>query len=114
MRIIYITALLGALTACGPSLSNDPIYAALKANPPTTIPAQFLPKLRQGRFACEVFNEGKGNQYMTCWWPSGKPVRSATLSYYGPTPISPPTPSKISVPGGAPITGFLPLTKENK
>lgn len=106
--------LLAALTsglligACGPSTQNDPIYQQLKANPPTTIPAKFLPDLRRGQFKCEVFNEGRANQYMTCWFPRGAPS-AAYLSYFGPSPIDPPHPSKLISSGGDPITEFIPF-----
>ncbi len=97
------------LTACGPAPENDPIYQALRANQPTEIPAKHLPKLRGGRASCDVYNEGRADQYMTCWWPGGLPSSAAYLAYYGPNPISPPKPSQITVPGGAGVTGFLPL-----
>ena len=81
------------LSACGPSLQNDPIYAALKANPPTQVPVDVARKLRSGtRSECEVQNEGQSNQYMTCWFSSGLPPQSATLSYFAPSLLSPPSP----------------------
>ena len=104
----YVFAFLAALgpVACGQGLANDPIYQALLANPPTEIPAQHLPLLRQGRASCDVFEEGTALQYMTCWWPSGIPVSSVTLTYYGPNPLNPPRPDKIAVPGSQTITAF--------
>jgi hypothetical protein len=93
------------LTACGTTPENDPIYQALRANPPTSIPDQHLAKLRQGRLSCDVFHEGRSDQYMTCWWPqSFKPTRTAYLTYYGSSIVRPPTPSIISVPGGDLVT----------
>ena len=94
------------LVACGSSSQNDPIYLALKANPPTSIPDRHLPKLRQGRFSCDVFNEGRSDQYMTCWWPQDglKPVQTAYMTYFRPNPINPPRPSKIISPDGALIS----------
>lgn len=70
------------LTACGPAPENDPIYQALRANPPTEIPAKHLPKLRRGGVSCDFFNEGRVDQYMTCWWPAGKPTQVAGLHFY--------------------------------
>ena len=100
-----VLAIFAALSvaACGSSSQNDPIYLALKANPPTSIPDWHLSKLQQGRFSCDVFNEGSSDQYMTCWWPQDglRPVQTAYMSYFGPNPISPPRPSKIVVPDGA-------------
>ncbi len=107
ISIITITAAL-SLSACAQSVANDPVYLALKANPPTSIPARHLPKLRKGRFSCDVFNEGKASQYMTCWWPGGLPSSAAYLSYYSPG-IPRPHPSKIMAPGGQPITEYMSL-----
>ena len=107
MRLLPLcTAFSLALTACGPAPENDPIYQALKANPPTEIPAKHLPKLRRGAVACDVYNEGKSNQYMTCWWPAGIPVSGVLYTYYGPSPLRPPHPSQITVPGGTTIKTF--------
>ena len=96
------TAFSLALAACGTAPENDPIYQALKANPPTEIPAKHLPRLRRGAFACDVYNEGQARQYMTCWWPQDgmKPVQTAYLSYFPPSILRPPNPSQIMVPGG--------------
>ena len=96
------------LSACGPNPQSDPIFLRLKENPPTTIPERHLVKIRQGRFSCDVHNEGRADQYMTCWWPSGKPPSSAMLTYYGPS-ISRPSPDKIMAPGGTPLTDRIPL-----
>jgi hypothetical protein len=97
----YALFALGLLVSgCSPSPDNDPVYAALKANPPTEIPSKYLPQLRERRSACDVFNEGKPNQqYMTCWFPSGAPSE-AYLAYFAPNPLSPPHPSKLISPGG--------------
>ncbi|MGH1454555.1 MAG: hypothetical protein ACRBBV_15425 [Paracoccaceae bacterium] len=106
-KITALFALALGLAACGPAPENDPIYQALKANPPTEIPAKHLPKLRRGAFACDIYNEGQANQYMTCWWPADRsdpPV--AVLTYYGPS-LSSPRPEQITVPGGEPVTDFL-------
>ena len=94
-----------ALAACGPAPENDPIYQALKANPPTEIPAKHLPRLRRGAFACDVYNEGQANQYMTCWWPNG----SGTVAYltYFRGGLNPPRPESITVPGGTALTGYI-------
>ncbi|MGJ8627619.1 MAG: hypothetical protein ACSHXB_11735 [Sulfitobacter sp.] len=62
--LIALTAL---LSGCGAHNANDPAFLALKANPPTSIPAKHLPKLRRGIVSCDLFNEGKSSQYMTCW-----------------------------------------------
>ncbi|MCX7568343.1 hypothetical protein OS189_18555 [Sulfitobacter sp. F26169L] len=96
--------------ACGPSPQNDPIYQALVANPPTQVPAELIPRLRSDRPACEVFNQNKLNQYMTCWWPRGIPKSSAYLAYYRPNPVSPPHPSKLISSGGRPITEHVPFS----
>jgi len=100
-KIIALFALALGLAACGPATENDPIYQALKANPPTEIPARHLPNLRRGQFSCDVGNEGRHNQYMTCWWPqSFKPTKTAYFTYYGPSIPHSPKPSMITVPGG--------------
>ena len=108
MPVIVITTAFG-LTACATTPENDPIYARLKANPLTEIPPQYLPRLREGNFACDVFNEGRADQYMTCWWPSGLPAQTANLTYYGPNGLRRPHPSNISTPGGKPISERIPL-----
>ncbi|MEP5082533.1 MAG: hypothetical protein ABJR46_13845 [Tateyamaria sp.] len=105
-KAIGLCIVLG-LAACGPALENDTVYLALKANPPTSIPAHHLKKLRGGRASCEVFEEGTARQYMTCWWPGGLPTSAAALSYYGPNRFTPPEPSRLFAPGGEPITEFL-------
>ncbi|WP_143163096.1 hypothetical protein [Roseovarius pacificus] len=111
MKSLILLCAALALTACGPRPENDPIYQALLADPPTLIPARHMPKLRGGHVACDVYNEGRSDQYMTCWWPQDglKPVQSAYLTYYRPSVIRPPTPSMISVPGGAPVVGRVPV-----
>jgi hypothetical protein len=96
------------LTACGTTPENDPIYQALRANQPTEIPAKHLPKLRGGRASCDVYNEGRADQYMTCWWPSGLPVQTASLSYYG-AGLTRPRPENIIAPGGIPVSGRIPV-----
>jgi hypothetical protein len=72
------------LTACGPSPKSDPIYLVLKKNPPTSISAADLVKLRAGRVACNIFNEDTKTEYQTCWFPLGKPTKAAQLYYYKP------------------------------
>ena len=105
MKYVFLLAAALGLSACGTNSKNDPVYAALKANPPTAIPTKHLPKLREGRASCDVFNEGTSNQYMNCWWPqSFNPTRTAYLTYYGSSIVRPPTPSMISVPGGDLVT----------
>lgn len=100
-----------ALASCGPSPNDDPIYQALLANPPTQVPAKFVPFLRKAVAspeACEVFNEGLSNQYMTCWWSSGSPRSAASVKYYPPSPLKPPTPDRLSRLGqGLPVTQFI-------
>lgn len=71
-----------ALAACTTTVANDPVYAALRANPPKVIPAKHLPRLRKGIVSCDFFNEGSRSDYMTCWFPSGKPTKTAKLYYY--------------------------------
>lgn len=102
-----VAALLLSLAACGTTVETDPIYARLKANPPTEIPARYLPRLRDGNFACEVFNEGRADQYMTCWFSGGLPASGAYLSYFGPNGLRRPDPSNIVAPGGEPITEYI-------
>ncbi len=105
LSVILIAAL--GLSACAQSVANDPVYLALKANPPTSIPARHLPKLRKDRFSCDVFNEGKASQYMTCWWPAGGSVpHVAKLTYY-PSGLRKPSPERIGAPGGATISKYL-------
>ncbi|GGO53197.1 hypothetical protein SAMN05444398_10158 [Roseovarius pacificus] len=106
LRRTGVVVVVLALTACGPRPENDPIYQALLADPPTSIPARHMPKLRGRHVACDVYNEGRSDQYMTCWWPSGKPVSSVYLTYYGPSLLLPPHPSRISVPGGRGVKTF--------
>lgn len=108
---LWLTTLCAALalTACGSSSDNDPIYLALKANPPTKIPAKHLPKLRRGIVSCDVYKEGTAGQYMTCWWPAGG-SNFATLTYYGAGQgLRRPHPKNIIAPGGKYITGFIPI-----
>jgi len=103
------TAFSLALAACGPAPENDPIYRALKANPPTEIPARHLAKLRRGIVSCDVYNENQASQYMTCWWTSGLPPQGAYLTYYGPATPSP-SPTRITAPGGTRVfSGYLPI-----
>lgn len=109
--VSFISRRIGALSAvallvlvsCGNRFENDPVYQALKANPPTEIPARHLPRLRRGSFSCDVFEEGTARQYLTCWWSNGLPPKSAYLSYYG-GGVKRPHPSKINAPGGQLIT----------
>ncbi len=108
-KIIGFLVALSALTGCGPSPESDPIYQQLKANPPKEIPARHLPRLRRGIPACDVYNEGKANQYMTCWWSAGigNPTAAAMLSYYRPNPMRPPHPGMASgMSPGTSITGY--------
>ena len=101
-----LCAFLG-LSTCTAPVANDPIYAALKASPPKAIPAKHLPKLRNGRASCDVFNEGKASQYMTCWWPIGRSVPPvAILTYYG-GGLQRPDPANIIASGGRPVTDYL-------
>lgn len=99
--------------ACGPSPQNDPIYQALLANPPTEVPDEFLVDLRNGRSQCKTFNIKRADQYMICWFAtgvtrSGRPAM--TISYYGPSPINPPSPNQIISQGGLPLTnGPIPV-----
>lgn len=101
--------------ACGPSPQNDPIYQALLANPPTTIPKNIRPFIRNGQSQCEVFNRDRSDQYMLCWFKvdillaNGTPTRAASVSYYGPSPLNPPDPSKIIARGGRPVGDYVPL-----
>ncbi|MEP3826793.1 MAG: hypothetical protein ABJM47_01790 [Lentilitoribacter sp.] len=80
----YVLLLIAAISlgACSTSAGNDPVYAALKANPPTAIPAKHLPRLRRGTVSCDFFNAGQQGEYMTCWFPSGKPTKTAQLYFY--------------------------------
>jgi len=104
MKKILLAA--GILAACGRAPENDPVYQALRANPPTEIPERHLEKLRQGRFSCDVYEEGTAQQYMTCWWPrAGNTV--AYLSYYG-GGLRRPTPDGYVTPGEG-VTGYLPI-----
>ena len=81
LRILFILAAL-ALSGCGGGVSSDPQFLALKANPPTEIPPADVAKLRAGKVACNIFNEGQESEYQTCWWPGGKPTQAAGLHYY--------------------------------
>ncbi len=98
------------LTACGHGSDNDPIYQQLKANPPTEIPARHVPKLKQGLKSCDVFNEGKLNQYLTCWSPNMGLVKYyATQLYYHPNPLHPPRPDMSFGGSGKPVSQKVPL-----
>lgn len=102
-------AVLVVLAGCGLSPKNDPVYLALKANPPKEIPARHLPKLRKNIPSCDVFNEGRLSEYMTCWLPAALSVpHVASLSYYGPGTILP-DPTMLVEAGGNSITGYLPI-----
>lgn len=107
-KVSVFPALLAVLlAACSPSAENDPIYRALLENRPTEVPARHMARLRRGLASCDIFNQGKLTQYMTCWWPGGRPVSGAGLYYYPPNPLSPPHPSKLIVPGGPKVTTLL-------
>ena len=108
MRCMILLLAALALVACGSSPENDPVLLALKGNPPNSIPARHLPKLRRGAVSCDIHNEGLMDQYMTCWWPSGKPTSSAILTYYG-GGLWRPHPENIIAPGGKPISKRLPI-----
>lgn len=107
MKYVFgLCAVLG-LGACSSNPERDPVYLALKANPPTSIPAKHLPKLRRGIVSCDVFEEGAAQQYMTCWWPAGRSVPPvALLTYYG-GGLRRPHPDNIIAPGGEPISDYL-------
>jgi len=107
MKKIFGFCIALGMAACGPTLENDPVYQALKANPPTSIPAHHLKKLRGGRASCDVFEEGTARQYMTCWWPNGAGT-FAYLSYYGSSNFVT-NPNKLIAPGGEGITPYLPV-----
>lgn len=108
-RTIFAAVMTMGLVACGPSPENDPVFLALKANPPTEIPARHLPKLRESRSSCDVFNEGQPSEYMTCWLPVGftEPL-VARLRYFGPGLIRP-NREMLGESGGALIAGPLPV-----
>ncbi len=108
MKYAFLLLAALGLGACGISSGSDPVYAALRANPPTSIPSEHLSKLRQGRASCDVFNRGKSSQYMTCWWPGGKPTSAAYLSYYG-GGLQRPNPNNLIAPGGKPVTEYIKL-----
>lgn len=108
-RAALIAAMVAGLGACGPRPENNPVYLALKANPPKEIPARHLPKLRKNRPSCEVFNQGQPGAYMTCWLPVALGVPPvASLSYYGPGTILL-DPTMLVEAGGNSITGDLPI-----
>ncbi|GGO53212.1 hypothetical protein SAMN05444398_10153 [Roseovarius pacificus] len=108
MKSLILLCAALALTACGPSGKNHPVYKELKANPPTSIPARHLPKLRRGVVSCDVYNEGRADQYMTCWWPSYSIPPVAYLSFYG-GGLLPAHPSHIMSRGGEPVTDYMPF-----
>lgn len=107
MKLIYSLCAILGLTACAPSPQNDPIYQALLANPPTTIPSEILPRLRSGDDVCTVFNQDQRNQYMTCWWVRGEPPQQAYLAYFPPNLFSPPEPFGIPVHSGTTVSQSL-------
>ena len=58
-----------SVAGCGMPLESDPIYQALKANPPTSVLASKRAELRKGHSTCDVFDEGQpSKQYMLRWW----------------------------------------------
>jgi len=105
-KTLLAAGILAGLVACGSAPENDTVYQALRANPPTEIPERHLEKLRQGRFSCDVREEGTARQYMTCWWPGS---RTAILTYYG-GGLRRPSPDKIIAPGGKPISSRIPIS----
>ncbi|WP_217996132.1 hypothetical protein, partial [Sulfitobacter donghicola] len=86
MKHPVLAVLAVALVGCGTAPQNDLIYQQLLANPPTEIPDRHLDRLRQGRFSCDVLNEGQSDQYMLCYRPQDglRPVQTAYLSYFQP------------------------------
>ena len=84
MRAFFSLLFVFGLIACSTGSQNDPIFLALKANPPTKVSEKDLKKLRAQRVACNLFNEGTVNEYQTCWFPSGRPTRTIQLFYYKP------------------------------
>jgi len=93
LKIFAVICAIG-LTACGTTVDNDPIYRSLLANPPVSIPAVDLAKLRKGLWSCNVFKEGQPDQYMTCWFPSGLPPSLGHFAYFGPGLVRP-DPSRL-------------------
>ena len=81
-KIIALFALALGLAACGFTPEQEAIYHSLKANPPTSIPAADLAKLKKGHVACHGYNEGTSSEYMTCWLPAGRPTAAAQLYFY--------------------------------
>ena len=81
VKRVFALIFLTALSACGASVENDPIYKQLRANPPTEVPPEVLRQFKKTSQVCTMHNEGKLNQYMTCWYSSGRPARRARLSY---------------------------------
>lgn len=78
-------AAVGLLTAlisgCAGNDLRDPTFLALKANPPKTIPAQDLVKLRQGKTSCRTFSSRGSGPYQLCWFSSSQ---SAQLYFFKP------------------------------
>ncbi|GLS81323.1 hypothetical protein GCM10007893_21290 [Paracoccus marinus] len=105
-RAVFSAFAISGLVTCGPAPENDPVYLALKANPPSSVPQRHIDKLRHSAVSCDVFNEGQSREYMTCWLAVNPDY--AQLSYFGPGLIKPPKDMLIEH-GGTPLTGFLPI-----
>lgn len=99
-----------SVAGCGVTpLDRDPIYQELKANPPMEIPARHLPRLRRDRSSCDSFNEGRANEYMTCWLPFAlSEPHVAKLKYFGPGLIRP-NMEMLGEHSAPDISGLLPI-----
>ena len=102
-----LVAIALGLAACAVPPERDPIYQALKANPPKEIPARHLPRLRRDRASCDTFNKGHMDEYTTCWLPyGGSDPHVAMLKYFGPGLIRPDT-DFWGMNGAASISGYV-------
>ena len=107
-RAVFTAVMALGLSACGPPSGTDPVYLALKANPPTEIPARHLPKLRRNIPSCDKPSEGGSVGSMLCWWPSRRSdPHVAMLTYYDRSVL--PSSVRLSAPGGEPISDYPPI-----
>lgn len=83
----FIPAIIVCLFGCTAS-DQHPIYQQLKANPPTSVPSEALPRLRRGLGTCLLETSSGGEEYVICWSGSrsGAEPPSAIARFIQPGP----------------------------